>query len=240
MAILVTRTLPCGSNVASGLFWLHSCLLSCIIIEGGSHTASAIHYLNLQAPPHTISLSSTMHSPPPLCYPRLKKPPHRSQTPPAPPRLSPVPPAASQPAGSFSTPQVSPVPMEHASPSSAHPRSYLFPPHTTIFPPYRFSPSQSLATSPRSGPALPHLLLQSSTPNPPPFSKEPRNKKTETHLNHLPPNPLPTLPHPHSHIRQQRRVPDVGGVAVAVDVARPFVLGRVGVPGPDVPGLELL
>ncbi len=66
MAILVTRTLPCGSNVASGLFWLHSCLLSCIIIEGGSHTASAIHYLNLQAPPHTISLSSTMHLPPPL------------------------------------------------------------------------------------------------------------------------------------------------------------------------------
>jgi len=35
-------------------------------------------------------------------------------------------------------------------------------------------------------------------------------------------------------------VPDVGRVAVAVDVGRPFVLCGVGVAGADVAGLELL
>ena len=59
------------------------------------------------------------------------------------------------------------------------------------------------------------------------------------HLNHRPPHFLPALPHPHAHVCQQCRVADVGRVAVAVDVACPFVFRGVGVAGPDVAGLEL-
>lgn len=61
-----------------------------------------------------------------------------------------------------------------------------------------------------------------------------------THLNHSPPNLLPTLPHPNSHIAQQRRMSHITRITVSLDIGRPFEFRRVGVSGADVAGLELL
>lgn len=93
---------------------------------------------------------------------------------------------------------------------------------------YHFLPTPTTA---------PSQSVTFATPPPPP---PPNPHNTNTHLNHHPPHLLPRLPHPHRHIRQQRRVPDIRRVAVAVDVRGPFVFGGVGVAGPDVARLELL
>ena len=88
----------------------------------------------------------------------------------------------------------------------------------------------------------PPLCLSPSRPTLPPFEKK-RQKKTLTHLNNPAPGPLPTLAHPYPYILQQRRVPQVRSVGVAVDVAGPFVLGCVRMAGADVArlqGFELL
>lgn len=57
-------------------------------------------------------------------------------------------------------------------------------------------------------------------------------------LDHHAPHLLPALAHADAHVAQQGRVADVGGVAIAVDVGGPFVLGGVGVAGADVAGLQ--
>lgn len=57
-------------------------------------------------------------------------------------------------------------------------------------------------------------------------------------LNHLRAHLLLRLAHPHSHIRQHWRMPDIRCVAVAHDVGGPVVLGGVGMAGADVPGLH--
>jgi hypothetical protein len=57
-------------------------------------------------------------------------------------------------------------------------------------------------------------------------------------LQHLRANLLLRLAHTNSHIREQWVVADVGSTAVALDVGQPLVLGRVGVTGADVAGLQ--
>ena len=58
-------------------------------------------------------------------------------------------------------------------------------------------------------------------------------------LDHLRSHAFSTLPHSDRHVAQERRVPNVRGVAVAVDVGGPFELGGVGVTGTDVACLQL-
>lgn len=54
------------------------------------------------------------------------------------------------------------------------------------------------------------------------------------------PRQFPALAQPDAHVLEQGRVPDIGCVAIPVDVGEPFKLCRVGVPGPNVTRLQLL
>jgi predicted component of type VI protein secretion system len=60
---------------------------------------------------------------------------------------------------------------------------------------------------------------------------------TETYLNHQTPDPLPAVPHPNSHVAQHRRVPNVRGVRITMDVRRPLKLRGVGMASTHVTGL---
>jgi len=57
-------------------------------------------------------------------------------------------------------------------------------------------------------------------------------------LNHLRPNLLSAFSHSNSHIAQQRRMPNVTGIAVSLDIARPLESCRVCVPRSDISRLE--
>jgi hypothetical protein len=59
-----------------------------------------------------------------------------------------------------------------------------------------------------------------------------------TYLNHLRPNLLSAFSHSNSHIAQQRRMPNVTGIAVSLDIARPLESCRVCVPRSDISRLE--
>lgn len=81
---------------------------------------------------------------------------------------------------------------------------------------------------------------------PPPLLQRRNNREMvrrvhiNDYLNHCSPDFLSRLTQPDGHIFKQRRMADVTGVAVAMDVGRPFELGRVRMSSSHVPRLQLL
>lgn len=61
-----------------------------------------------------------------------------------------------------------------------------------------------------------------------------------THLNHRSSHLLLAVPKPNSHVAQHRRVSNVAGIAVPLNVACPLEFGRVGMSSSNISGLQSL